>query len=97
MDKRQQTFKSRDDALEPLNPTSPRLRGQIRRMLPDKGFGFVQDVSDPDKPGAEYFMHKSAFLDPVEFDRLGPGDIVSFTWEMTAKGLRAFNVEVAEE
>lgn len=63
-------------------------RGTIKRLVKDKGFGFIADGS-----GAEYFFHRTAAA--FEFDELVEGDAVTFTPSSGPKGPRAEAVERA--
>lgn len=65
------------------------MNGTIKRLVSDKGFGFVA-ASD----GNEYFFHQSACLDG-NFDQLREGQTVSFNTGQGPKGPRAENVRVA--
>jgi len=60
-----------------------RLTGTVTRLLPDKGFGFIEA---PD--GSEYFFHRSG-MEFGEFAALSPDALVSFDGTMGPKGLRA--------
>jgi cold shock protein len=62
-----------------------RVTGTVKRLLPDKGFGFV---AGPD--GTEYFFHRSA---APGFQLLHEGAIVSFVPTDGPKGPRAEQVE----
>jgi len=62
------------------------LNGTIKRLVSDKGFGFV---AAPD--GSEYFFHQSA-VNGVSFDELREGERVSFQTGQGPKGPRAENV-----
>lgn len=63
--------------------------GTIKRVVRDKGFGFIRDDH-----GQEYFFHRSAVTG--EFDRLTEGQHVAFEEEQSSKGPRAGNVRVQE-
>jgi CspA family cold shock protein len=63
--------------------------GTIKRLVRDKGFGFVA-ASD----GSEYFFHQSA-CQGVQFDSLREGQSVTFEKGQGPKGPRAENVRVA--
>jgi CspA family cold shock protein len=67
------------DTMKPQN-------GTIKRLVSDKGFGFV---AAPD--GNEYFFHQSA-LNGVSFDELREGQAVTFQTGQGPKGPRAENV-----
>ena len=62
------------------------VNGTIKRLVADKGFGFV---SAPD--GNEYFFHQSA-VNGVSFDELREGEAVTFQTGQGPKGPRAENV-----
>jgi CspA family cold shock protein len=62
------------------------LNGTIKRLVSDKGFGFV---AAPD--GSEYFFHQSA-VSGVSFDELREGERVTFQTGQGPKGPRAENV-----
>jgi CspA family cold shock protein len=62
------------------------LNGTIKRLVSDKGFGFV---AAPD--GNEYFFHQSA-VNGVSFDELREGESVTFQTGQGPKGPRAENV-----
>jgi CspA family cold shock protein len=62
------------------------MRGTIKRLIRDRGFGFIRS-SD----GQEVFFHSSS-LQQMNFDSLKEGDTVEFEVERGEKGLRATNV-----
>ena len=63
--------------------------GIIKRLVRDKGFGFVQ-AGD----GTEYFFHQSACAD-ARFDSLNEGQAVTFDKGQGPKGPRAENIRLA--
>jgi len=65
------------------------MTGTIKRLVSDKGFGFVA-AGD----GNEYFFHQSA-CNGVRFDELREGQSVSFAKGQGPKGPRAENVQLA--
>jgi len=65
------------------------MHGTIKRLIVDKGFGFVQ-ASD----GNEYFFHQSAVVDGG-FDQLREGQTLTFDKGQGPKGPRAENVRRA--
>src|SRR5947209_2083262 len=67
----------------------PAMNGTIKRLVSDKGFGFIL-ASD----GNEYFFHNSACAD-TRFDDLREGQGVTFEKGQGPKGPRAENVRVA--
>jgi CspA family cold shock protein len=62
-------------------------KGTIKRIVSDKGFGFVADDG-----GQEYFFHQSACQ---SFDSLREGQAVTFQTGQGPKGPRAENVREA--
>lgn len=66
-----------------------RISGRVRRLLRDKGFGFLVDSNDK-----EYFVHLSNCL-PGVWEELEPETVmVTFEPTDTAKGPRALNVDL---
>jgi CspA family cold shock protein len=64
---------------------TPMPGGQIKRLVRDRGFGFIRDDG-----GQEWFFHRSSV--EGSFDQLNEGQRVSFEEEPSAKGPRAANV-----
>ena len=64
------------------------LNGTIKRLVSDKGFGFIL-AND----GNEYFFHSSACLQP-SFDELREGQAVTFERGQGPKGPRGENVKI---
>ena len=60
------------------------VRGTIKRLVYEKGFGFVADEG-----GQEYFFHQSAC---TSFSALREGQAVTFDTGQGPKGPRAENV-----
>lgn len=60
--------------------------GTIKRLVRDRGFGFIRDDG-----GQEWFFHRSA-VHEVSFDELKEGQRVNFDEEPSPKGPRAGNV-----
>lgn len=60
--------------------------GTIKRLVRDRGFGFIKDDG-----GQEWFFHRSAVKTP-SFEALNEGQRVSFDEEPSAKGPRAGNI-----
>jgi cold shock protein len=63
-------------------------KGTIKRLVRDRGFGFIRDEG-----GQEWFFHRSAVEAP-SFDTLNEGQRVSFDEEPSAKGPRAGNIRI---
>jgi cold shock protein len=68
--------------MEPMN-------GTIKRLVSDKGFGFILAAD-----GNEYFFHNSACAD-TRFDDLREGQAVTFDKGQGPKGPRGENVRIA--
>ena len=64
------------------------LNGTIKRLVSDKGFGFILATD-----GNEYFFHNSACA--VSFDELREGQAVTFDRGQGPKGPRGENVRIA--
>ena len=62
-------------------------QGTIKKLVSDKGFGFIEGDS------GELFFHSSA-LTNASFDELREGQSVEFTEGHGPKGPRAENVQV---
>jgi CspA family cold shock protein len=65
------------------------LNGTIKRLVSEKGFGFIVAGDGP-----EYFFHQSACVD-TPFEQLREGQAVTFDVGHGAKGPRGENVRVA--
>jgi cold shock protein len=65
------------------------MNGTIKRLVSDKGFGFIL-ASD----GNEYFFHNSA-CNQVRFDELQEGQSVNFERGQGSKGPRGENVRLS--
>jgi CspA family cold shock protein len=65
------------------------MNGTIKRLVSDKGFGFIL-ASD----GNEYFFHNSA-CNQVPFDELQEGQSVNFERGQGPKGPRGENVRLS--
>jgi CspA family cold shock protein len=65
------------------------LNGTIKRLVSDKGFGFILATD-----GNEYFFHNSACAQ-TPFEELREGQAVTFDRGQGPKGLRGENVKIA--
>lgn len=63
------------------------LKGSIKRIVRDRGFGFISA-----EDGTDVFFHRSA-LDGIRFEELQEGSSVEFESEQGPKGPRAANVK----
>jgi cold shock protein len=64
--------------------------GTIKKIMKDKGFGFII----PDDGGDEVFFHRSRLADKVRFEDLRDGDEVQFEARAGEKGRQAFNLRL---
>ena len=64
--------------------------GTIKRLVRDRGFGFIRDEG-----GQEWFFHRTA-VESGAFEQLNEGQRVSFDEEPSQKGPRAGNIRAAE-
>jgi CspA family cold shock protein len=64
--------------------------GTIKRLVRDRGFGFIRDDG-----GQDWFFHKSS-VGPTVFEQFNEGQRVSFEEEPSAKGPRAGNVRIEQ-
>jgi CspA family cold shock protein len=65
------------------------LSGTIKKLVSDRGFGFIA-ASD----GKEYFFHRNALETSADFDRLIGGERVEFEAEASPKGPQAGKVRL---
>ena len=63
--------------------------GKIKRLMKDRGFGFIRG-----NDGQEVFFHRSS-LDGITFESLAEGQEVEFEIEQSPKGPRAGKVRPA--
>ncbi len=70
-------------------PSGPRSRGRIKKMVRDRGFGFIRGDD-----GKEVFFHRSG-LNPGEYDGLNEGDSVEYVVQEGPRGARAEHVKHA--
>ncbi len=64
--------------------------GTIKRLVPDRGFGFIRAET-----GEDFFFHRSGVRD--SFDTLVEGQRVEFDEEPSTKGPRATNVRPLQQ
>ncbi len=67
-------------------PTGPRFKGRIKKMVRDRGFGFIRG-----EDGKEVFFHRSG-LSAADYDNLSEGDSVEYVIQEGPRGPRAENV-----
>jgi len=66
--------------------------GQIKKVVSDRGFGFITA-----EDGKDYFFHRSGLQASLDFDRLVGGEPVEFDVESSPKGPRAVGVRALSE
>lgn len=66
-------------------------KGTIRRLLKDRGYGFITT-----EDGKDIFFHRTA-LRGLRFDSLKEGQSLEFEVEKGSKGPRAVNVRPSEK
>ena len=64
-------------------------KGKIKKLVKDRGFGFISDTD-----GREVFFHQNSLVE-AKFDALTEEQSVSYDIEKSDKGPRAINVRVA--
>ena len=76
----------------PAVPQGPKAKGRIKKMVRDRGFGFIRGDD-----GKEVFFHRSG-LTGADYDALSEGDTVEYVIQEGPRGPRAeFVRAVAEE
>lgn len=65
--------------------------GKIKKLVRDRGFGFISDTD-----GKEVFFHQTSLVE-TNFDALNEGQSVEFEVEKSDKGPRAVNVRVVQQ
>ena len=76
-------------AAAPQAPTGPKCKGTIKKMVRDRGFGFIRG-----EDGKEVFFHRSG-LNAADYDVLSEGDSVEYVVQEGPRGARAENVRQA--
>jgi len=65
--------------------------GKIKKLVRDRGFGFISDVD-----GRELFFHQTSLID-AQFDTMKEDQPVEFEVEKSPKGPRAINVRITQQ
>lgn len=65
--------------------------GKIKKLVRDRGFGFISDTD-----GREVFFHRSGILE-TSFEGLNEEQAVEFEIENSPKGPRAINVRIVQQ
>ena len=72
-------------------PSGPKVKGKIKKLVRERGFGFVRGDD-----GREVFFHRSG-LGPADYDALSEGDVVEYVVQEGPRGARAENVRAIGE
>lgn len=75
----------------PAVASGPKVKGKIKKLVRDRGFGFVRGDD-----GKEVFFHRSG-LGSTDYDSLAEGDIVEYVVQEGPRGARAENVRTVSE
>lgn len=76
-------------ASAPRVPVGPKSKGRIKKMVRERGFGFIRG-----EDGKEVFFHRSG-LNGGEYDTLSEGDLVEYVVQEGPRGPRAEGVRAA--
>ncbi len=66
-------------------------KGTIRRLMKDRGYGFIAN-----EDGKDVFFHQLALKD-LEFDSLKEGQSLEFEVKEESRGPRAVNIKSSEK
>lgn len=77
---------ARPGAPAPDLPAGPKLRGRIKKMVPERGFGFIRG-----EDGKEVFFHRSG-MNGADYDGMNEGDTVEYISQESPRGARAEQV-----
>ncbi|MGE3274725.1 MAG: hypothetical protein AB7O67_06405 [Vicinamibacterales bacterium] len=69
-----------------MNASTPILYGNITRLVPEHGFGFLKDDA-----GMDWFFLRSGVREGV-FESIWPDERVGFRGEWTSSGPRAVDI-----
>ena len=72
-------------------PSGPKVKGKIKKLVRDRGFGFVRGDD-----GKEVFFHRSG-LGAQDYDALSEGDVVEYVVQEGPRGARAENVRAVSD
>lgn len=67
-------------------PSGPKAKGRIKKMVRDRGFGFIRGDD-----GKEVFFHRSG-MSGGDYDGLSEGDVVEYVIQEGPRGPRAEHV-----
>jgi CspA family cold shock protein len=83
--------RTRGRARRQVMPSGPKVKGRIKKLVRDRGFGFVRGDD-----GKEVFFHRSG-LGATDYDALSEGDVVEYVVQEGPRGARAENVRALAE
>ena len=66
-------------------------KGKIKKLIKDRGFGFISDTD-----GRDVFFHRNNLVG-IEFESLSEDQVVEFDVERSPKGPRAINIQTVKE
>jgi CspA family cold shock protein len=72
-------------------PTGPKSRGRIKKMVRDRGFGFIRG-----EDGKEVFFHRSGMAGS-DYDSISEGDAVEYVIQEGPRGARAEHVRAVSQ
>jgi CspA family cold shock protein len=72
-------------------PTGPKSRGRIKKMVRDRGFGFIRG-----EDGKEVFFHRSGMAGS-DYDSVAEGDAVEYVIQEGPRGARAEHVKTVTQ
>jgi CspA family cold shock protein len=72
-------------------PTGPKSRGRIKKMVRDRGFGFIRG-----EDGKEVFFHRSGMAGS-DYDSVAEGDAVEYVIQEGPRGARAEHVRAVSQ
>ena len=67
-------------------PVGPKSKGRIKKMVRDRGFGFIRGDD-----GKEVFFHRSG-MNGSDYDQVNEGDVVEYVIQEGPRGARAEHV-----
>jgi CspA family cold shock protein len=82
---------SRPPAKAAAAPSGPKSRGKIKKMVRDRGFGFIRG-----EDGKEVFFHRSG-MNGSDYDSMDEGDTVEYVIQEGPRGARAEFVKAVSE
>jgi CspA family cold shock protein len=83
--------RGRRSAATRATPSGPKVKGKIKKLVRDRGFGFVRGDD-----GKEVFFHRSG-LGAQDYDSLSEGDVVEYVVQEGPRGARAENVRAVTD